>query len=99
MAALYQHVAECKVVLGNGWPEVHIWLDEYAAFYHSLLAHRAFRHHCEGVEEVRRRWGDEAAKAAEIHIARDEGAVPTKLEMLKRYGKTLEQFGVDPGSI
>jgi hypothetical protein len=25
-----------------------------------------------GIEEVRRRWGDKAAKAAEIHIRRDE---------------------------
>jgi hypothetical protein len=35
------------------------------------LFHRSFRHNVNGVEEVRKKWGDEAAKAAEIHIKRD----------------------------
>ncbi|MDI6839264.1 MAG: hypothetical protein QMD71_00140 [bacterium] len=33
--------------------------------------HRKFRHHKEGIEQVRKMWGDEAAKAAEIHIRTD----------------------------
>jgi hypothetical protein len=34
--------------------------------------HRGYRHNKTGIEEVRKRWGDRAARAAEIHIKRDE---------------------------
>jgi len=45
-------------------------LDEL--FKYTGSDHRAYRHNRRGVEEVRRKWGDRAAKAAEIHIKRDE---------------------------
>ena len=38
--------------------------------------HRDIRHNEKGVEKVRLMWGDEAAKAAEIHILADEGKIP-----------------------
>jgi hypothetical protein len=33
---------------------------------------RGYRHNRRGIEEVRRRWGERAARAAEIHLKRDE---------------------------
>jgi len=56
-------------VLGREYRHVHRWLDELFATLGP--AHRSVRHHTGGVEEVRRRWGDEAARAAEIHIRKD----------------------------
>jgi hypothetical protein len=50
------------------------------------MGHRQFRHNTNGVESVRRRWGDEAAKAAELHIIADEGYVPTPEQISKKYG-------------
>ena len=45
-------------------------------------AHWKGRHHQEGVEEVRQRWGDRAAKAAKTHIRKDWcGELPTKAEV------------------
>ena len=65
-----EHCEDCERKLGNPFPEVHTWLD---AFYtgDGELEHRAFRHHTEGVEEVRRLWGDTAARAAVLHIVLD----------------------------
>ncbi len=65
-----QHCEDCERQLGKPFPEVHAWLD---AFYgrDGDVAHRAVRHHLEGVEEVRRLWGDKAARAAVLHIMLD----------------------------
>jgi hypothetical protein len=65
-----QHCEDCERQLGQPFPEVHAWLD---AFYDGdgALEHRAARHHMEGVEEVRRLWGDDAARAAVLHIMLD----------------------------
>ena len=58
------------------WAEVHLWLDGMAQQV-GILEHRKYRHHREGIEEVRSRWGDEAAAAAELHIMEDcDGYVP-----------------------
>ena len=35
------------------------------------MRHQKLRHHHAGVEEARRRWGDEAAAAARAHIVAD----------------------------
>lgn len=59
--------------VGKGWHCVHIWLDEYAKKYGGWQGHRCHRHHIEGIEEVRKRWGNEAAKVAELHILSDFG--------------------------
>jgi hypothetical protein len=45
-------------------------------FKYAGVEHRDYRHNQKGVEEVRRRWGDKAAKAVEIHLRRDaEGPI------------------------
>ena len=72
-----EHCAECEEKLGKPWEVVHRWLDYYAhrgTCFNPF--HRVYRHHKKGVEEVRKMWGDEAAKAAELHIVSDEGRVP-----------------------
>jgi len=86
MAHWKEHVSDCEQQLGNGWDVVHHWLDEYAKIYWPWKGHRIHRHHLEGILEVRAKWGDEAAKAAEIHILKDEGDIPSKNEIEKRYG-------------
>ena len=81
-----EHAKDCQDQLGNAWYVVHHWLDEYAKIYWPSCIHRIHRHHKEGVEECRKMWGDEAAEAAEIHILKDEGDIPTKEQIEKRYG-------------
>ena len=85
MAHWKEHVKDCEEQLGKGWDVVHHWLDEYAGVYWPWMGHRVHRHHKLGVEEVRKKWGDEAGKAAEIHIFKDEGDIPTVDEIQKRY--------------
>jgi len=81
-----EHAKDCQDQLGNPWYVVHHWLDKFAGIYWPAKIHRIHRHHKEGVDEVRKMWGDEAAEAAEIHILNDEGDIPTKEEIEKRYG-------------
>ena len=81
-----EHAKDCEEQLGKAWVVVHRWLDDYARIYWPYKMHRVFRHHREGVEEARRLWGDEAAEAAEIHILKDEGDIPSKEEIEERYG-------------
>lgn len=71
MASYKEHCADCKTQLGKDWAVVHLWLDEMFKYMPGLLMHRAYRHHDEGVAKVKEMWGEEAAKAAEIHIRRD----------------------------
>lgn len=86
MAHFKEHCADCEAALGDPHERVHLWLDEL--FKKLGSKHRAERHHREGVEEVRRMWGDEAATAAEIHIRKDYYGVdriPTKAEVLEKW--------------
>lgn len=76
MADRDQHCRDCIAELGEPFGAVHDWLDEF--FPKVGPYHRPIRHHDEGVEEVRKKWGDRAARAAEIHIHRDYGFIPTK---------------------
>lgn len=71
MASCKDHGDDCKRILGNDWNIVHCWLDEMYRYDPGNLMHRAYRHHTEGVAKVLEMWGEEAAKAAEIHIRRD----------------------------
>jgi hypothetical protein len=83
MADRQTHCADCKERLGEGFPQVHAWLDELIkAEKHKtglpwgdirLMQHRIYRHHQLGVETVREKWGEKAAQAAIIHIKRDFG--------------------------
>jgi hypothetical protein len=80
MATIAEHKKDCKERLGEAFEEVHLWLDEFAKKYPPHIfddQHRKYRHHKAGIEEVRKMWGDKAAKAAELHIVRDEfGYIP-----------------------
>lgn len=78
MAYLHEHCYDCKRLLGNEWKEVHEWLDALFAEYGP--AHRCHRHHVEGVEEIRKIWGDEAAIAAKIHILVDCWGIPSRAD-------------------
>lgn len=69
MAHFDIHCADCEQILGQPFPQVHKWLD--ACFGMLGDKHRKVRHHKEGVEEIRKAWGEQAAKAAELHIMKD----------------------------
>lgn len=82
MAHFKEHCNDCRKQLGKDFSYVHLWLDEF--FKTAGYMHRTMRHHKEGIEEVRAKWGDEAAKAAEIHILRDfQNEIPTREECEK----------------
>ena len=74
MAKFSEHCEDCQRELGKPFEEVNSWLDELFEF--AGADHRDIRHNVKGVEKVRKMWGDEAAKAAEIHILKDEGCIP-----------------------
>jgi hypothetical protein len=90
------HCKECLEKMGDEWEHIHRWLDATARDYFPWMGHRQIRHHKEGVEQVRKLWGDEAAKAAEMHIISDFGKVPSKEEIRKRYGPS--PFTCDKGA-
>lgn len=88
MASFEEHCADCRHALGEDFPQVHHWLD---ALYKVMgPKHRSARHHTDGVEQVRKMWGDRAARAAEIHIVRDCGKVPSA-----SHAQLLSLFGPD----
>jgi len=74
MAKFEVHCQDCMDQLGDRFEQVNSWLDELFSLVGS--GHRDIRHNEKGVEKVRQMWGDEAAKAAEIHISKDEGCIP-----------------------
>ena len=78
MSTFQEHCNECEAVLGKSFDFVHRWLDEFASSYFPSPIHRAIRHHAEGIEEVRKLWGDEAAEAARLHIQADMSFMPSK---------------------
>lgn len=71
MSTLDEHCRETADKLGRPWQEVHEWLDDL--FLEMGPSHRKVRHHREGIEKVRARYGDEAALAAEMHVRADCG--------------------------
>lgn len=78
MASFEDHCKECKQKLGEPFPQVHIWLDEFfgkGIYKYRIEEHRRERHHKEGVEQIRQAWGEKAAQAARLHIMNDMGAV------------------------
>lgn len=90
MASLQQHCADCQRELGKPFEPVHQWLD--ALFKVLGPKHRSARHHTGGVEQIRKMWGDQAARAAEIHIMRDcGGMVPNEND-----AQVVSMFGVTP---
>jgi hypothetical protein len=68
---LEDHCAQALAEFGDEFREVQQWLDEFAGRPGYGMRHRRVRHHCAGIEEVRRRWGAAAAQAAEQHVTAD----------------------------
>lgn len=66
-----EHCIVCTRKLGDWFINVHHWLNEFWGRYDGRLEHRDFRHHRQGIEEIRKLMGDKAAKAAELHILID----------------------------
>ena len=83
MASKAEHCRECMEKLGNPYEEVHAWLDGLASPKRGYLNinHRRYRHHLEALEEVRKLFGEDAVKAAEMHIITDFGRIPTRQEV------------------
>jgi len=91
MAAMDEHCRDCVRELGERFEHVHLWLDELQEEFGPM--HRAFRHHTDGIEMVRSKWGDQAAKAAEIHIRRDcRGLIPTPEQLRDYWGVQVEEI-------
>ena len=80
MARLAEHEKDCIERLGEAFTEVHLFLDQYVEKYPIEIfeeQHRSFLHNKNGIEQVRKKWGNKAAVAARLHIARDEfGSIP-----------------------
>ena len=94
MSTYQEHCDECREKLGDPHWAVHRWLDAFAHLMFPSDQHRLHRHHQAGVEEVRHRWGDDAAKAAEMHILADVAAygmdhVPSVEEAEKLWGQEV----------
>jgi hypothetical protein len=70
MATFEEHCRETEEKMGERYEQVHKWLDELQPVLGPQ--HRSVRHNERGVQYVRKTWGERAAIAARIHIARDE---------------------------
>jgi len=94
MPTTEEHCEDCLRELGCAFEHVHLWLDELQAEYGPM--HRPFRHQTAGVEQVRAMWGDEAAKAAEIHIRKDCcGRILTPEEYRDYWGIDIHGIAVE----
>lgn len=94
MPSLKDHEQDTVKHLGKPFTEVHIALDSYVKMFGAL--HRFATHHREGIEEIRRRFGDEAALAAECHVRLDcGGRIPSKEDY--QTGK-VDSMGVEGGA-
>lgn len=70
-----EHMEECEEKLGEGFEEVHRFLDTFAEKFG--WSHRKVLHHSYGVEMVRQFFGKKAKEAAIIHIKADcDGEIP-----------------------
>src|SRR5580698_8450348 len=76
MSDLRQHEADCHRFLGEGFGNVHRWMDECFSVLGPF--HRRERHHVEGVDEARSLFGEMGARAAKIHVLRDCFGLPSK---------------------
>jgi hypothetical protein len=74
MAKIETHIKDCINILGEGFEEIHKWLDAYAKKYNPFLfleRHRQYRHHAAAIEYIEKKYGHYASKAAKLHIIRD----------------------------
>ncbi|MFC1812772.1 DUF6915 family protein [Thermodesulfobacteriota bacterium] len=69
---LPQHNDACFKRWNNTYEEIHKFLDQYQeAYVDNRYAHRRLLHHSLGVELVVKAFGEEARKAADLHIRQD----------------------------
>jgi hypothetical protein len=66
-----EHLAESIEKFGVAMPELHQWLDEFAGKPGIGMKHRRYRHHLEGLNEVRRIFGQDAVAPARRHLISD----------------------------
>jgi hypothetical protein len=86
MARFEKHCEDCRKKLGKPYEKVHHWLDDFAITFPVNKwgdYHRQFRHNQNGIDEIRKMWGNEAAKAARLHIIEDMGYIPVKAKPIK----------------
>ena len=67
---LEEHEKQSIDVFGKPWTEVHVFLDQFFPLFRGA-DHRRILHHETGVNEVVRRFGEEARPVAELHIKMD----------------------------
>lgn len=67
---LEDHEKQSVDWFGKPFTEVHIFLDQFFPLFRGA-EHRRVLHHTAGVEEVVRRFGEEARPVAELHIKED----------------------------
>lgn len=74
MSVIKKHCDDCLKLLGKNFQYTHEWLDQYVRIFDAGTFqdyHRSFLHNSYGLEIAKAKWGDEAEKAAKIHLARD----------------------------
>ena len=81
MPKFEKHCQDCIEKFGESFSEVHLWLDEF--FEDKGPKHRDERHHEEGIEEARKKWGDKGASAAELHIKADCGGIVPTMDQIR----------------
>ena len=71
---LEDYCEDCETHLGAPWKIVHEFLDQYAQVFNVnffMAYHRSFLHNEYGLRIIRAMWGEEAWKAAAIHLLAD----------------------------
>lgn len=68
---LSDHCTESILLFGKPFEEVHQWLDEFAGAPGIGFKHRKIRHHLQGIEEIRKLFGDTATEVGLQHIKSD----------------------------
>ena len=67
----HDHCLECEEKLGEAFIEVHTWIDAFAGTIKYGMKHRKIRHHEAGITEIIKLFGENAGKAALLHIISD----------------------------
>ena len=86
MGFLEDHMYDCVELLGNGYGEVHIFLDQMTTMYPPSKwneYHRTFYHNTYGLTIIAHKWGREGEAAGLIHLYRDYLEAPIVHKGLK----------------
>lgn len=80
MSSFKEHCQFSELRTGKRFEELHRWMDEYHK--EMGIEHRKKRHSLNDVEEVRKRWGDEAVIEFLVHLIADVKDTNNKLRNL-----------------